>query len=197
MNLITSLLISGAILSPQSLSCTGAILLPIGLLLAKAALLRFVLAKLGMSLSLLGPVARFAGVVMGQLARLGPVLAAAWRTALPESLSVRAEKPLRLGSSGTRSLRLTPAAAPLSAGMRSPFTRISVAPKALCPKPCSIPTTPRMMPSVTVACAVFEPPGVTRRTMSPCLMPRACASSLFTSTILVGLMERRRGEMIA
>lgn len=65
------------------MAAMGAILVPLGLLWAKAALLRFVLVKLGMSLSVLGPVTRFAGAVLGQLARLGPVLAAAWRMALP------------------------------------------------------------------------------------------------------------------
>lgn len=65
------------------MAAMGAILVPLGLLWAKTALLRFVLVKLGMSLSMLGPVARFAGAIMGQLARVGPLLASAWRMALP------------------------------------------------------------------------------------------------------------------
>ena len=65
------------------LTIGGAILIPLGLLLAKAALLRFVVARLGMSFGLFSTASRAASAGMGLLSRAGTLLAAGWRMALP------------------------------------------------------------------------------------------------------------------
>ena len=65
------------------MTVAGAILIPLGLLLAKAALLRFVVARLGMSFGLFSTASRAASAGMGLLSRAGTLLAAGWRMALP------------------------------------------------------------------------------------------------------------------
>ena len=65
------------------MTVAGAILIPLGLLLAKAALLRFVVARLGMSFGLFSALSRGASATMGLLARAATWLAAGWRMALP------------------------------------------------------------------------------------------------------------------
>ena len=65
------------------MTVAGAILIPLGLLLAKAALLRFVVARLGMSFGLFSALSRGASASMGLLSRAATWLAAGWRMALP------------------------------------------------------------------------------------------------------------------
>ena len=65
------------------MTVAGAILIPLGLLLAKAALLRFVVACLGMSFGRVSTASRAASAGMGLLSRAGTLLAAGWRMALP------------------------------------------------------------------------------------------------------------------
>ena len=73
------------------------------------------------------------------------------RAAGPPICSARADRPLRVGSGGTRSLRLMPAATLFRAGVHTPSISTSEAPKPVCPKPCSTATTPGMTISPTLA----------------------------------------------
>ena len=70
------------------LTIGGAILIPLGLLIAKAALLRFVFARLGMSFGLFSALSRGASATMGLLARAATWVATAWSAALPYVMAV-------------------------------------------------------------------------------------------------------------
>lgn len=69
------------------MATVGALLIPLGILLAKGALLRWVLSKIGLGLFGAGSAAQGASAGLGLWARLGPVLASAWRAAVPMLLA--------------------------------------------------------------------------------------------------------------
>lgn len=76
-------ILKGVIALGALIAVSSAILLPIGLLIAKAALMRFVFARLGASLNIFSGLARLAGGGLSVLSRAGTWVASAARMAVP------------------------------------------------------------------------------------------------------------------
>ena len=75
--------LKAAIVLGVLMAAAGAILIPIGLLIAKTALLRFAMARLGISFGGMAITSRVASASMGLLTRAATLLSAGWRMALP------------------------------------------------------------------------------------------------------------------